>query len=96
MSIEKSVDSLYDSIRSASYTNPAPPQATGAGPQARQEPERICSIAIRQLDHGYIIEVGCKTIVIESAVSLITYLSSYILQPDATHKMFFEGKLFNR
>lgn len=52
------------------------------------------SLAIRQLDYGYMVEVGCQVFAIESASVLIAKLSEYILNPAATEAKYREGKLF--
>lgn len=54
----------------------------------------IRPISIRQLSHGYVIEVGCQTFAIESASTLIAKLSEYILNPLATEVKHKDGKLF--
>ncbi len=63
-------------------------------PMQLKEENIIRSINIRQLSHGYIIEVGCQTFAIESASTLIAKLSEYILNPNATESKHREGKLF--
>jgi hypothetical protein len=66
-------------------------------PQRIIEPPRentIRAISIRQLSHGYIVEVGCQTFAIESASTLIAKLSEYILNPNFTESKHREGKLF--
>ena len=63
--------------------------------QPAQIPDRdtIKTISIRQLDHGYIVEVGCQTLAIESASKLATLFTEYVLNPSATEKKYREGKL---
>lgn len=51
-------------------------------------------LAIRQLNHGYIIEVGCQAFAIESASNLIAKLAEYIADPTATEMKWRDGKLF--
>lgn len=55
---------------------------------------KIRTINIRQLDHGYVAEVGCQVFAIENASALITKLSEYILDPAATEAKWEQGKLF--
>lgn len=62
-------------------------------PQLKEE-NIIRPISIRQLSHGYIVEVGCQTLAIESASTLIAKLSEYILNPNTTEQKHKEGKLF--
>lgn len=64
------------------------------GPTRPAEENIIRPIAIRQLSHGYVVEVGCQTFAIESASTLIAKLSEYILNPLATENKHREGKLF--
>ena len=54
----------------------------------------IRPICIRQLSHGYLVEIGCQTFAIESASALIAKFSEYILNPLATEAKHKEGKLF--
>lgn len=55
--------------------------------------DHIRSISIRQLNHGYVVEVGCQTLAIESASKLIALFSEYVLNPIATEHKYREGKL---
>lgn len=57
------------------------------------EENHIRSISIRQLNHGYVVEVGCQTLAIESASKLIALFSEYVLNPIATEQKYREGKL---
>lgn len=59
-------------------------------------PERIYSISIRQIDHGYIVEVGCKTFAIENAQNLADMVSAYLVNPKESFTKFYEGKLFKQ
>jgi len=43
--------------------------------------EKIHSIRIEQVDNGYIVNVGCKTLVFGEKVELIHELESYINNP---------------
>lgn len=63
-------------------------------PQPLKRENIIRPISIRQLSHGYIVEVGCRTIAIENASTLIAKFSEYILNPNATEQKHMEGKLF--
>ncbi len=58
--------------------------------------DRIFNISIREVDHGYFVEVGCKTFAIESAERLMTLLNMYITSPAKIMEEFFKGKLFNK
>jgi hypothetical protein len=54
----------------------------------------IRDIQITQLDHGYVVVVGCQRFAIENPSALIAKISEYILQPAATEQRWSEGKLF--
>jgi hypothetical protein len=56
----------------------------------------IRPLAIRQLNHGYIVEVECQTFAIENTSTLIAKLSEYLLNPATTENKWNEGKLFNQ
>ncbi len=73
------------------YVRPHEPVLT---PAPEPAPDRIYSTSIRQVDHGYLVEVGCKTFAIENSTKLISLLSAYLLQPGATQKLYEQGKLF--
>jgi hypothetical protein len=62
-------------------------------PMAPSRQQAIRPINIRQLNHGYMVEVGCQTVAIETATKLIALLSSYILQPESTEELYVNGKL---
>lgn len=53
----------------------------------------IRTINIRQLNHGYVVEVGCQTLAIESATKLVALFTEYVLNPIATEQKYREGKL---
>jgi hypothetical protein len=70
-------------------TNPIPaPRTTTNGKR------KVRDINIRQLDHGYVVEIGCQVFAVESESTLIAKLSEYILSPGATEEKWAEGKLF--
>jgi len=58
------------------------------------QPNAIKQITIRQLNHGYIVDVGCHTFAIEGATNLISKLAEYITEPIKTEEKWFAGKLF--
>lgn len=43
-------------------------------------------IQISQQDHGYIVNVGCQTLVFENMNTLIEKLTAYLKDPDAVEK----------
>lgn len=58
------------------------------------QPDNIRHIEIDQLNHGYIVVVGCHRFAVESAPDLISKLSQYIFYPQKTEALWFEKKLF--
>lgn len=55
---------------------------------------KIREISIRQVNYGYIVNVGCHTFAIESVSKLSEMLNAYLLQPNATEKQWYDGTLF--
>lgn len=77
------------------YNGEVPQQDCLAQPMAPTLSNTIREIGIRQLSHGYMVQVGCQTLAIETPSGLIAKLSEYILNPAATERKWDEGKLFN-
>lgn len=63
---------------------------------AQDSPDKIYAIAIRPVDRGYIVEVGCKTFAMSDTDELIRYLSDYLIDPGSIHKQFYAGELFKK
>lgn len=57
---------------------------------------RIREICIKQVDYGYVVNVGCHTFAIESVDRLNELLNKYLLQPNATEKLWYDGTLFKK
>lgn len=55
---------------------------------------KIREIVIRQVDRGYIVNVGCHTFAISSSEELISKISEYVNEPLKTEDKWFKGKLF--
>jgi len=55
---------------------------------------KLRPINIEELNHGYVVRVGCHTFAIENKSQLIVQLSAYIQEPALTEKKWFDGKLF--
>lgn len=53
-------------------------------------------LIIRQLDHGYTIEIGCKSFAFGDQERLIQLLTQYIQSPDKTEVTYYEGTLFQK
>ncbi len=54
---------------------------------------QIRQINIEQLNHGYLVRVGCQTVAIENSGKLIQMLSAYISNPAETEKKYYEKTL---
>ena len=54
---------------------------------------RARPICIEELDYGYLVKVGCQTVVIEKTEKLIKVLSQYLTDPQATEKLYHMRKL---
>lgn len=57
-----------------------------------QKPMKIKEIKIRQCDHGYILNVGCKEIALDTPEKIIFGLKLYLNNPEKVEKAFLEGK----
>lgn len=68
--------------------------ATGNGAMPSRPQNNIRDIQIIQLDHGYVVSVGCQRFAIESSTQLIVKLQEYILNPAATEQKWNEKKQF--
>ncbi len=55
---------------------------------------KIREISIKQVNYGYIVNVGCHTFAIESVAKLSDMLNKYLLQPNVTEKLWYDGTLF--
>ena len=62
-------------------------------PCVEDRPNKIRQINIEELNHGYIVRVGCHNFAIETKAQLIAQLSAYIQEPALTEKKWFDGKL---
>ena len=62
--------------------------------QLRPKTETIKNLGIQQVDRGYVVTVGCQTIVIETKEALIKHLTNYIISPHETERKYNEGTLF--
>ena len=51
---------------------------------------RVRPISIKQVMNGYVVEVGCQTIVVEGAVRLIQLLDEYFQDPFEVEKRWTE------
>ena len=51
------------------------------------------NINIRALHHGYIVEVGCQQVAVESVDKLLKALEAYLRDPVATEKLYSNREL---
>lgn len=75
------------------------PTNYATGNHIEQDPirENIArEIIIRQLNHGYMVQVGCQSMAIESSTKLLSLFAEYISNPNATEQKYREGKLLNQ
>jgi hypothetical protein len=63
-------------------------------PPAAKSENAIRAIIIRQLNRGYVVEVGCQTFAIGTSGELISKLTEYISEPEKTEKKWFNKELF--
>lgn len=53
----------------------------------------IRNVTIKQLNYGYIVDVGCHKFAFESAEKLVRYLADYLKNPNKTENEWFSGTL---
>ena len=49
-------------------------------------------VNIRQLNHGYFVQIGCQQFAIETSEKLLSALADYMKDPQGTEKAWFDGK----
>ncbi len=54
------------------------------------------ALQINSLDHGVMIQVGCKSFAFEDTERAITYINEYLRNPQETIKKFYNNTLFNQ
>jgi len=54
----------------------------------KDTPNKIHKVVIEELDHGYVVRVGCKVFAIEDRENLIMMLNTYIKHPSDTEATF--------
>lgn len=52
----------------------------------------IYDINIKQLSHGYIVNIGCQSFAIENSETLIKGLSNYLKSPNECEKVWMKDK----
>lgn len=53
----------------------------------------IRPIEILSVDRGFIVKVGCKTLVYENVQNLLTDFTNYLYEPNATEKRLFPNEI---
>jgi len=56
--------------------------------------EKIKSIHVREVDVGYIVEVGCAVFAIETKSQLVAKLNDYLNRPDDVERLWKEEGIF--
>lgn len=72
---------------------PETEEACCAGPELQATPSnKIKDINIKELDHGYIVHVGCQTFAFENTKKLISALNSYLKEPAKVEENWLNNK----
>ena len=62
-------------------------------PCRNEEYHEKYDVQIQELDHGYMVKVGCKSFAIESKETLLNMITKYINNPIEVQKEFFNKTL---
>jgi hypothetical protein len=57
-------------------------------------PSKIRQISIREVNRGYIVEVGCHTFAFSTPDELADKISAYLKDPNGVERKWFNGELF--
>jgi len=63
-------------------------------PVAAPSEDKIREVTIREVNRGFIVQVGCHTFAISTKTELTTKLTEYILNPIKTESKWFKNELF--
>lgn len=58
----------------------------------KNEPNKIKEISITQMDYGYILRVGCKTIALDTPAKILFGLKLYLANPNKVEQAFLRGE----
>lgn len=83
-------ESLVRANYGAGVAENRPMQETAEPPRA---PNLARPIQIEQLNHGYIVTVGCQKFAIENREALLHRLASYLSNPEQIEREWQSGKL---
>jgi len=53
---------------------------------------KIEDIVIKQMDYGYLVKIGCQTIVVETPKKLIKAFKKYLKDPAGVEELFMQGE----
>ena len=57
-----------------------------------REQKKMREVNIRQLNHGYFMQIGCQQFAIETSEKLLSALADYMKDPQSTEKAWSDGK----
>ena len=52
---------------------------------------KIKDVVIKQMDHGFLVKIGCQTLCIESPKTLLKALKKYLKDPDGVEQLHNQG-----
>jgi len=53
---------------------------------------KMKDVIIKEMDHGYLVKIGCQTLCIESPKTLLKALKKYMKDPDAVENQHMSGE----
>lgn len=71
---------------------PDEPMCEAEAPMPAPDRAVIRDVKIKQLNFGYMVQVGCHSFAIETREKLLTALGDYMKDPQKTEKEWFDGK----
>ena len=77
------------------YNYGRPPEIEGMAVPPNYQQNTIRNISIKQLNYGYIVEVGCHSFAIETHHKVMIHLGKYLADPKKTEEEWFEKKTLN-
>jgi|WetSurSiteA1Bulk_404760.scaffolds.fasta_scaffold158883_1 hypothetical protein len=83
---------MYNEITAECVERPI--EISNSCEEVKPNKRKIRTIVIKEFDHGYLVEVGCKAFVFEFKEKMLDYLFNYINYPDKTEELYDQGKLF--
>jgi hypothetical protein len=85
----KAPNRLYDGGAVCCESERPEPMMGGEYPSRSKARE----INIQPMNYGFVVRVGCQTFVFETAEKMMTNLNSYLADPDAIERAWFNGNL---